>query len=209
VCAKAGADVVFAPSVEELYPDGYATYVEVERLTKGLCGQSRPGHFRGVTTVCATLFGISGCDRAYFGEKDFQQLAVIRRMVRDLNMPLEIVPCPTVRLSDGLAMSSRNKYLSASEREQALVLYRSLLEAKRLVEKAGVRQSSRIAASIKKIITSAPCARVDYIAIVDAETLEPVKAITGQVVAALAVYVGTTRLIDNMRLNAKGVASNA
>ncbi len=205
LCAEAGADVVFAPTADEVYPCGFSTYVEVEGLTRGLCGASRPGHFRGVATVCAKLFGMAQPDRAYFGLKDYQQLQVIKRMVRDLNMPVTIVDCPTVRLSDGLAMSSRNKYLTGYERKQATVLYRALVEARRLVQSEGVRNSCAIVRAMKRIISEAPASRVDYIEIVHPETLEPLRLVTGDAQIALAVFIGKTRLIDNMRVVATGV----
>ncbi len=203
LCAKAGADLIFAPSPAEVYPEGFSTFVEVEGLTKGLCGASRPGHFRGVTTVCAKLFGMVSPDRAYFGEKDYQQLQVIRRMVRDLNLPLEIVGCPIVREADGLAMSSRNRYLSPSERSQALALNEALNESKQLVEWRGVRRVSALVGAMKRIIGRAADSRVDYIAVVDPSTLEPVRLVKGEARIALAVFVGATRLIDNMSVVAK------
>jgi pantoate--beta-alanine ligase len=204
VARAAGADLVFAPSASEVYPDGFSTHVEVEKLTSGLCGASRPGHFRGVTTVCAKLFGMVAPDRAYFGEKDYQQLVVIRRMVADLNMDLKVVACPTVREPDGLAMSSRNAFLDPAGRKQALVLRRSLLAAKRLVEKSGVRSVRRITAAMRRIIRTAPLARIDYVAVVHPETLRSLKTVTVEAVAALAVFIHHTRLIDNIRIRAKG-----
>ena len=209
LCGSAGADIVFAPSVEEVYPSGFSTYVEVAGLTRGLCGASRPVHFRGVTTVCAKLFGMVQPDRAYFGLKDYQQLQVIKRMVRDLDLPLTIVDCPTVRLSDGLAMSSRNKYLTRDQRKQATVLFRALMEARRLVGSEGVRRSSAIVRAMKKIIGEAPESRVDYIEVVHPETLEPLRLVTAEAQVALAVFIGKTRLIDNMRVALKGVKADA
>ncbi len=209
LCAKAGADVVFAPTPEVVYPDGFATYVDVEGLAAGLCGASRPGHFRGVATVCARLFGIVRPDRAYFGEKDYQQLQVIRKMVRDLHMPLAIVPCPTVRLSDGLAMSSRNRYLDRNERKQAPVLFRALSEAKRLAESRRVTSSARLVRAMRRIVAQAPSARVDYFAVVDPETLAPLRVITSRAQIACAVFIGKTRLIDNMRVALTGARTNA
>jgi len=204
IAREAGADVVFAPSVREVYPDGFSTYVTVGRLTAGLCGASRPTHFRGVATVCAKLFGMVAPHRAYFGEKDYQQLVVVRRMVADLNMNLEVVSCPTVREPDGLAMSSRNAYLDADARKQALVLRRSLLAAKALVERSGVRNVARVAAAMRRIIRTAPLARIDYVAVVHPETLEPLKTVAADAVAAVAVNIADTRLIDNIRIRAKG-----
>ena len=203
LCSKAGADLIFAPSAREVYPEGFSTFVEVEGLTSGLCGASRPGHFRGVATVCAKLFGMATPDRAYFGEKDYQQLQVIGRMARDLNVAGEIVPCPIVREPDGLAMSSRNRYLSPNERRQATVLVRALLEAKRLVEKRGVRRAAALVRAMKRIIGEAGDSRVDYIAVVDPGTLEPVRLVAGEARIVLAVFIGTTRLIDNLRVVAK------
>jgi pantoate--beta-alanine ligase len=200
----AGADVVFAPSVREVYPEGFSTCVEVEKLTAGLCGASRPGHFRGVTTVCAKLFGMVAPDRAYFGEKDYQQLVVVRRMVADLNMNLDVVACAIVREPDGLAMSSRNAYLLAGARKQALVLRRSLLAAKQLAEKSGVRSVSRITAVLRRIIKAAPMARIDYVAVIHPDTLAPLKTVTGDAVVALAVFIHKTRLIDNIRIRTTG-----
>jgi pantoate--beta-alanine ligase len=195
---KEGVDLLFVPSVQEMYPPGYATYVEVTgTLTSALCGARRPGHFRGVTTVVAKLFNIVKPHRAYFGEKDAQQLRVIRRMTEDLNFDVEIISIPTVREPDGLAMSSRNEYLSPEERQAALVLWRSLNLARSLVE-VGERDADRIIAEMRKLIQSEPLARVDYIEIVDPKTLEKVQRIEGEVLVALAVFIGATRLIDNM-----------
>ena len=195
---KEGVDLLFAPSVEDMYPPEYATYVEVTgTLTSVLCGAKRPGHFRGVTTVVAKLFNIVKPHKAYFGEKDAQQLRVIKRMVRDLNFDVEVISVPTVRESDGLAMSSRNEYLSPEERKAALVLWRSLNLARSLVE-AGERSADRIISEMRRLIESEPLARIDYIEIVDSETLEKVDRIEGEVLVALAVFIGTTRLIDNI-----------
>lgn len=191
-----GVDMIFNPSVEEMYPEGFATYVEVEGITEGLCGASRPHHFRGVTTVVAKLFNIVRPDRAYFGMKDYQQLKVIERMVKDLNMPLEIVPVPIVRESDGLAMSSRNTYLDPEERKAALVLRRSLDHAHELV-RSGLRDGRDLCARIQEFIRREPLAGIDYVAVVDPETLDPVERLEGGVLVALAVRIGRTRLIDN------------
>ncbi len=200
---QAGADIVFMPSVEEMYPDGYATYVEVTGpLTQGLCAPFRPGHFRGVTTIVTKLFHLVEPDRAYFGKKDYQQWRVIQRMVRDLNMPIEIIGCPTVREPDGLAMSSRNQYLRPEERESALSLYRSLLMAKQRIE-AGEQDVQKIVEEMRKFIESHPYVKkIDYIEIVEAESLRRVERLqSGQkVVVALAVHVGNARLIDNMEV---------
>lgn len=198
-----GVDVVFAPSVEEMYPEGFCTYVNVEGLTEGLCGAYRPGHFRGVTTVVTKLFLAVKPHLAVFGRKDAQQAFVIKRMVRDLNMDVEIVVGPTVREGDGLAMSSRNTYLSPEERKQATVLYRALLRAKELIE-GGERDTKVIVGEMEGIVREAPSARVEYIEIVDTEKLKPVSRIDGEVLVALAVWIGSTRLIDNMIVEAKG-----
>ena len=194
---EAGADVVFHPSAEEMYPEGYSTWVEVEGLTEGLCGASRPGHFRGVATVVTKLLHICQPERVYFGQKDAQQLAVIRRMVLDLNFPVEVVDCPTVREADGLALSSRNVYLSPEERAQAPVLYRALCEVERLVQ-TGETQVSELVAAAQAVLAEAPLAQVEYVEIVDAESLEPVARVEGPCLVALAVRFGDTRLIDNV-----------
>ncbi len=199
LCAEAGVDLVFAPEPPEMYPEGFQTHVEVEGLSQGLCGASRPGHFRGVATVVTKLFTIVQPDRAYFGEKDAQQLRVIRRMVRDLNLPVTVVPVPTVREPDGLAMSSRNVYLDPDERRAAPVLYRSLMLAEELAA-GGERRASAIAECMRALIQAEPLARLDYLAIVDDETLAPVETIDRPALAALAVFFGRTRLIDNVTL---------
>ncbi len=197
VAGRAGADLVFAPSGQEMYPDGFATWVEVQGLTDHLCGASRPGHFRGVCTVVAKLFAICTPDRAYFGEKDFQQLAVIRRMTRDLDLPVQIVGCPTVREADGLALSSRNTRLTKIEREQAPVLFAALQEAGRLVE-GGERAAEVIIRRLTETVQKAPLAVIDYVQVVDAESLQPVQTLRGRCLLALAVRFGETRLIDSL-----------
>ncbi len=194
---KEGVDVVFVPETEEMYPEGFQTYVEVTEITRGLCGAFRPGHFKGVTTVVLKLFNIVKPDIAIFGEKDYQQLQVIKRMVKDLNLDIEIIGAPTVREKDGLAMSSRNTYLSPEERKSALSLYKSLLLAEELVKK-GERDPFKIKEKMIEFIQSYPFTQVQYIEFVDPETLEPVKIIDKPVVCALAVFVGKARLIDNM-----------
>jgi len=199
-CDELEVDYVFAPDSGTMYPEGAATWVEVERLTEGLCGASRPGHFRGVTTVVAKLFNITQPDRAYFGEKDYQQMVVIKRMVDDLNFPVEIVPMPIVREPDGLAMSSRNRYLSPDERRDALVLHNSLERARSMVA-GGERSAQTVIEAVEELVNSAASARIDYVDIVNALTLEPVDPIEGTVLLAIAVYVGSTRLIDNIVLN--------
>jgi len=196
---KEGVDILFAPSVEEIYPQGAITWVLVEGLSEKLDGRSRPGHFRGVTTIVAKLFHIIQPEVAFFGQKDAAQLAVIRRMVRDLNFPVEIVGCPIVREPDGLAMSSRNAYLNLEERVRALVLQRSLQEA-RLQFIAGERSTAKLISAAKESFVREPQVRLDYFEIVDPETLDPVERISQKTLVAVAAYVGSTRLIDNMVL---------
>jgi len=193
-----GVDILFLPTVEEMYPRGFSTYVEVTGLlTNTLCGAKRPGHFRGVTTVVSKLFNIVMPDRAYFGKKDYQQLKVIERMVKDLNFPIEIVGCPIIREGDGLAMSSRNVYLSPEERKAATVLYRSLLFAKKYFD-SGRKDANLLKRKLEELINSEPLVKkIDYVEIVDGETLEPVKQLYPGVLIALAVFIGKARLIDN------------
>ncbi len=197
---KEKVDVVFVPSEDEMYPPDYQTYVEVTKLTTGLCGAFRPGHFKGVTTVVLKLFNIVNPDIAVFGEKDYQQLQVIRQMVKDLNMDVEVVAHPTVREEDGLAMSSRNIYLSPDERKSAIALYKALLLAKKLV-KEGEKNPQKIKEEMEKFIHGFPFTKVQYIEFVDPQSLEPVKVIDKPVLCALAVFVGKARLIDNMLIN--------
>ncbi|MGI6711983.1 MAG: pantoate--beta-alanine ligase [Bacillota bacterium] len=194
-----GVDVIFAPSTADMYPKNYHTFVDIELLTDHLCGLSRPGHFKGVATVVTKLFNITQPDIAYFGQKDAQQVIVIKRMVADLNMPVDVVCVPTVREEDGLAMSSRNVYLNEEERQQAPVLYRSLKEAQALVEQ-GERNALIIKNRIKEIISQASLACIDYVEIVDEITVQPVDKLEGKILIALAVRFGQTRLIDNILL---------
>ncbi|MCI8482714.1 MAG: pantoate--beta-alanine ligase [Lachnospiraceae bacterium] len=196
LCEEAGADLIFHPEPEEMYSSDHCTFVDMDKLTKGLCGKTRPTHFRGVCTVVSKLFHIVTPDRAYFGEKDAQQLAVIRRMVRDLNFNLEIVGCPIVREPDGLAMSSRNTYLNPAERKAALILSKSLSVGKEMLE-SGERNGRKVREAILRNMKAEPLAKVDYVELVDAETLEPVNKINAPVLTAVAVYIGKTRLIDN------------
>jgi pantoate--beta-alanine ligase len=198
---KVGADVVFTPSVEEMYPSGDATWVTVERLTAGLCGRSRANHFRGVTTVVARLLNAARPHIAIFGEKDYQQLAVIRRMARDLCSGVEIVGGPIVREPDGLAMSSRNVFLSPRARVQATALNTALHDARALV-RAGLRDPATVIATVRQRIEKEPLAEVDYVELVDAENLEPVRELAGRMLLALAVRFEGTRLIDNTILEA-------
>jgi pantoate--beta-alanine ligase len=196
LCESLGADCVFAPCAEDMYPQKNLSWVDVDQLTTGLCGASRPGHFRGVTTVCTKLFHVVLPDKAYFGQKDAQQVAVICRMVADLNFPMEVVVCPTVREADGLAMSSRNRYLSPEHRKQAVCLYQALCRCKALAEQ-GVVSTGRLIEQMNQIVTKAG-AKADYISIVDARTLGPIDFLTADTLVALACRVGQTRLIDNM-----------
>ncbi|TAN36256.1 MAG: pantoate--beta-alanine ligase [Verrucomicrobia bacterium] len=201
LCREAGVDILFAPEAPEMYAADASIYVVEEKLSRGLCGASRLGHFRGVCTVVAKLFNLCMPHVAVFGEKDAQQFRIIRRMTRDLNFPVEIVSGPTLREADGLAMSSRNTYLSADERQQALVLKRALDETARLF-RAGWRDATALKTAMQKIITQAPAAKIDYIEIVDDETLEPVQTLRKPALVALAVFIGKTRLIDNIVLKA-------
>ena len=196
VCKSAGADIIFHPENEEMYFKDFSTFVDMNGLTDGLCGKSRPTHFRGVCTVVTKLFNIVAPDRAYFGEKDAQQLAVIKRMVRDLNIDIEIIGCPIVREKDGLAKSSRNTYLSVEERNAATILNKSLTVAKEKI-KAGERNSAAIIKLIEETINSEKLAKIDYIEVVDSLSMEKVERIEKAVLVAIAVFIGKTRLIDN------------
>jgi pantoate--beta-alanine ligase len=193
-----GVDAVFIPGEKEMYSSRHSTWVVVDELTRWLCGRSRPGHFRGVATVVAKLFNLIQPDVAVFGQKDFQQLQVIRKMVSDLDMPVKIIGCPIVREKDGLAMSSRNAYLSEEERRSALCLFRALQLASRLVTREGVKECSEIRKAMKEEIESFPFTRIDYIFTGDPESLVPLDAVKRPLLVALAVFVGSTRLIDNM-----------
>ncbi len=197
ICANAGVDLVFNPSPEVMYATESLTWIRVERLTELLCGVSRPGHFRGVTTVCAKLFNIVLPDVAYFGQKDAQQAIVIKRMAADLNMPLEIVVCPTVREPDGLAVSSRNKYLSEQQRKEAAKIYKSLRKCKEM-SKAGVTDAKEIIAAMREILEQIAGGEIEYVSVVDSETLEKVDEIKGKVLVAVAIKLGLARLIDNI-----------
>jgi pantoate--beta-alanine ligase len=197
ICAENGVDLVFAPNGEEIYPSEPLTFVEVPALAEHLCGQFRPGHFRGVATVVLKLFQIVQPDRAYFGRKDAQQLAIIRRMVDDLNVPLTIVPVETVREPDGLALSSRNKHLTAEERQVAPVLYHALSKAVELLN-AGERSVETIHSQVQVLFKKCPSVRVEYFEITDPARLVPVKEVTGPVLVAGAIWLGNTRLIDNL-----------
>ena len=197
VASDAGADVIFNPEPSEMYPGLYKTYVQVDDITAKLCGISRPTHFKGVTTVVCKLFNIAMADRAYFGQKDAQQLAVIKRMAADLNMNIEIIGCPIVREADGLAMSSRNIYLSAEERKQALCLSRSVKAAKEAID-GGEVSSSNIKKIIKDIIAQSPLAVIDHVEIVDFDTMDSIDTVKQGTLISLAVRFGSTMLIDNL-----------
>ncbi len=197
IVERIGGDLVFLPDASEIYPEGFNTVLEVEELDRELCGATRPGHFRGVCTIVNKLFNIVWPTRAYFGEKDYQQLAIIRRMVTDLNMPVEIIGCPIVRDEDGLALSSRNARLSADEREKALVLSRTLKEFRERVA-AGERDTYKLIGWATESIEKVPQARVDYFEVVDRDTLQRLDKIESQGVAAAAVFIGKVRLIDNI-----------
>ena len=197
---KEGIEILFAPSVEEIYPNGAVTWVFVEGLSEKLDGRSRPGHFRGVATIVAKLFNIIEPDAAFFGQKDAAQLAVIRRMVRDLNFPVEIVACPIVREPDGLAMSSRNAYLNREERSRSLVLRRSLQQVQQEFQ-AGEKIAGKLVSAAKEVFAREPQVTLAYFEIVDPDTLDPVEQISQKTLVAVAAYVGSTRLIDNLVLN--------
>lgn len=196
VCAEAGADIIFHPTADEMYFSDFSTFVDITGPSEELCGKSRPTHFKGVCTVVSKLFLIVSPDRAYFGQKDAQQLAVIKRMVRDLNFDIEIVGCPIIRENDGLAKSSRNSYLSEDERKAAVILSRALKEGRELVLN-GEKNAKVVIDKITEVINSEPLAKIDYVQIVNFPQVKPVKVIDGDILTAVAVYIGTTRLIDN------------
>ena len=203
--AKEGVELLFAPAVEEMYPAGAVTYVTVEGMSERLCGKSRPGHFRGVTTVVSKLFNIVEPDIAFFGQKDAAQVAIIRRMVRDLDIPVEIAVCPIVREADGLAMSSRNTYLDLQQRKAALVLYRSLQKVKREFE-SGESNAAKLAEQGRKLFALEPSVRLDYLEIVDPDNLEALDNVESSALVAVAAFLGATRLIDNFILLRKSVS---
>ncbi len=193
---EVGGDLIFNPDPQEMYPGHFTSFIDTTETTELLCGAVRPIHFRGVCTVVGKLFNIVGPDRAYFGQKDAQQLATIKRFVRDLNFPLEIVPCPIVREDDGLAKSSRNTYLSSEERKAALILSQSLKDGKKTIEE-GERNAKKIINIITEKLQSEPLARIDYVEVVDFENIQRIDTIQGETLVAIAVYIGKTRLIDN------------
>ena len=197
LCRKAGVDILFNPQPGEMYPEGFKSYVTVEGLSSLFCGKTRPGHFRGVATVVLKLFNITQPDTVYFGQKDFQQSIIIKRMASDLNLPVKVKVMPIVREETGLALSSRNIYLNKEERKAALAIPRALSLANILI-KGGLRDSARLVSRIKMVIEKEKKANIDYVAVVEGEGLAPVKKISGKCVIALAVWIGKTRLIDNM-----------
>lgn len=196
LCESTGASLIFHPEPEEMYPDGFCSYINMTELTGALCGKTRPIHFKGVCTVVGKLFNIVMPDRAYFGEKDAQQLAVIRRMVKDLNFGLKVVGCPIIREEDGLAKSSRNTYLNADERKAALVLSKAVFHGRDMVNR-GETNADKILGQMKDIINAEPLARIDYVEMVNMDTMENIDTVSGTTLCAMAVYIGKTRLIDN------------
>ena len=200
LCEKVGVDLIFHPEPEEMYQPDFCSFVDMTGLTEGLCGKTRPIHFRGVCTVVNKLFNIVQPDKAYFGQKDGQQLAVIRRMVRDLNMDIQIVGCPIIREEDGLAKSSRNTYLSQEERKAALILSKTIRLGEEMAKTE--KDAQKVIEAMKKNIETEPLAKIDYVEAVDAVSMEPVKTLDGECMLAMAVYIGKTRLIDNTLLNA-------
>ncbi|SRR5581483_3244083 len=203
---EVGVDLVWTPTPEIMYPPGFQTWVEVQEMTRSLEGAMRPGHFRGVTTVVAKLFNAVQPQKAYFGQKDAQQAAVIRQMVRDLNFPIEIIVCPTVREPDGLAMSSRNVYLDPDQRKAATVLFRALSAAKAEYEK-GERDAEKLRGKMKEVIAREPLAQMQYVSCADYDTLQELDKVTGKTLLSMAVFIGKTRLIDNFVLEAPPVTS--
>lgn len=199
LCESAGVDLIFHPEPEEMYEKDFCSFVDMTGLTEGLCGKTRPIHFRGVCTVVNKFFNIVTPDRAYFGQKDGQQLAVIKRMVRDLNMDIEIIGCPIVREEDGLAKSSRNTYLSSEERKAALILSKTVALGKELAKTE--KDANKVVEAMKKNIETEPLAKIDYVEAVDALSMAPVEKLEGTCMLAMAVYIGKTRLIDNTLIN--------
>ena len=201
ICKKTGVDLVFNPKTQKMYPDGNLTWVDIEKITEPLCGRSRPKHFRGVATVCAKLFNIVTPDIAFFGQKDGQQAVVVKRMVADLNMPLKIVVCPTVRERSGLAVSSRNKYLTEEQKKDAALIYKSLQKARSII-KSETKDSQIVIEKMLAVLNQAPSITIEYIEIVDADTMQKLNPITGQALIAIAAKIGSARLIDNIVVDA-------
>lgn len=199
LCETVGVDLIFHPEPEEMYPDDFCTYVDMSGLTEGLCGKTRPVHFRGVCTVVNKLFHIVTPDRAYFGQKDGQQLAVVKRMVRDLNMDVQVIGCPIIREEDGLAKSSRNTYLSLEERKAALILSRTIAFGKKMAETE--KDAAKVLAAMREMIESEPLAKIDYVEAVDAFSMKHTDRLDHECMLAIAVYIGNTRLIDNTLMN--------
>lgn len=194
ICDEIGVDYIFAPEASEMYQDR-KVFVDIEDMSDHLCGAKRPGHFRGVLTVCSKLFNITGADRAYFGQKDAQQVAIIKKLVSDLNIPIEIIPCPIIREEDGLALSSRNTYLSKEERKDALCLSKAIFAGEKLAKEGG--SVEEVIGKMKEIIDSEELSKIDYISVVDLKTMEDASDFDGDRLVAIAVYIGKTRLIDN------------
>lgn len=194
ICEEIGVDYIFAPEASEMYQDR-KVFVDIEDMSNHLCGAKRPGHFRGVLTVCSKLFNITGADRAYFGQKDAQQVAIIKKLVSDLNIPIEIIPCPIIREEDGLALSSRNTYLSKEERKAALCLSKAIFAGEKLAKEGG--SVEEVIGKMKEIIDSEELSKIDYISVVDLKTMEDASNFDGDRLVAIAVYIGKTRLIDN------------
>ena len=194
ICEEIGVDYIFAPEASEMYQDR-KVFVDIEDMSDHLCGAKRPGHFRGVLTVCSKLFNISGADRAYFGQKDAQQVAIIKKLVSDLNIPIEIIPCPIIREEDGLALSSRNTYLSKEERKAALCLSKAIFAGEKLAKDGG--SVEEVIGKMKEIIDGEELSKIDYISVVDLKTMEDASDFDGDRLVAIAVYIGKTRLIDN------------
>ncbi len=199
ICQDLNVDIVFTPTPEVMYPAQILTWIDVEKLTEPLCGRSRPGHFKGVTTVCAKLFNIVTPDFAFFGQKDAQQAIIIKRMVADLNMPLEIIICPTVREPNGLAISSRNRYLTQDQKKDATLIYKSLQKCDQMIDNN--TNAEQIIHQMRKTLQQAPDIKIEYISILNADTLEPVDKASGTILAAIAVKIGNTRLIDNILID--------
>lgn len=199
LCESIGVDLIFHPEVEEMYTEGFCSFVDMDGLTQELCGKSRPTHFRGVCTVVSKLFHIVMPDKAYFGQKDAQQLAVIRRMVKDLDMDIQIVGCPIIREEDGLAKSSRNTYLNPEERKAALILSQTIRLGEKLVGE-GMRETKTLVEAMKENLSTEPLARIDYVEAVSMDSMQKVEKLEGEILVAMAVYIGKTRLIDNFMI---------